>query len=802
MIFLIFLIVLNEGKILGFIRDKETKKPIAFAWVMVEEIKKVAYSDTHGKYVISGIPEGSYTIKAGCTGYKTDLKFKVFVYSKRITELNFELEEIIYELKEVEITASPFSKSEVESPSTHEFSFYEAYHKAGTFYDIQRSVQYLPSVLGRDNVNEIVVRGGNPDENLIVIDNFDISNLNYLPIFGSSGGGVFIFDELLLENLKFYYGIIPVRYDKISSVLEINMKKGNIEKVQTELEPEIGGFRFHIEGPLRNKNNSFNFLSGISDNLWIIRMIKKLSPESKEVLKNIGIPEKLVLSTFQGKISSNYKNCSIELIGIYGGNDLIIKQLPYKNFSIDLNNKNYTYLSGINIYRFYSSGYTLLNFGTNSNTWRWINRRNDSGEDVLRNYSSVNYYNLRLENKIKKNIWDILLGFEYKLRKFNYIFSSQPDSLFYYEYSPDNPDSVINKTLLEVRNTDINTLKWDYKTSFYLDMNLNILKASISIGSRFDYFNYLKERTYSPKIKFSYPLNLFNLPIYFNLGAGKGYQSPNENILYLNSENKKLKPYYAYTYLGGFNLLFKKDLKISLEVYLKSYKKVPVNKAYTTPEPNDWSTIYLSQGESYTKGLDVYVQKKFVENLSFNLGYSHSYSYKKDLRNNIWVPNDFDQRNMLGLFFSYRVIYRNLEWYKNIEKNKWHKILKWIPLLNLYTLLFNDETVYSISLRYSSGLPHTPKTYLKEYKRWVILEDTKINSELLPYFLRIDFRINAINLNTKFFGIPCNSEMYIEFINITNRKNIYDYFYVDQTKERVEIRQLPFTISGGWIIKF
>ncbi|MEO0271419.1 MAG: carboxypeptidase-like regulatory domain-containing protein, partial [candidate division WOR-3 bacterium] len=783
---LIFLIIFKEGIIEGLVRDRETKKPIPFAFIIVEEIKKTAYSDENGKYIIKNIPEGSYTIKCGSTGYKTALKFKIFVHSNRITQVNFELEEIVYELKEIEVTAEPFSKSEIESPSSHEFSFSETYYKAGTFSDIQRATQFLPSVTGRDNLNEIVVRGGNPDENLIVIDNFAIPNLSYLPIFGSSGGGVFILDEWMLEDFKFHYGIIPVKYDKISSILEIDMKKGSSEKTQMELEPEIGGFRAHIEGPLFNKNNTFNILAGISDNLWIIRMMEKISPDINKALKEIGIPEKLLLTTTQGKISLNYKKLLIELIGIFGGNHLIIKSLPYKNFSIDLDDKNYTYLFGTNIYKFFNIGYTLLNFGINSTRWSWINRRSDNYNMTLKNHSNIFTYNFRLENKIRKNFFEILSGFEYKLRKFNYIFSSYPDSLFYYEYSQINPDSVIDSTLIEVRKTDINSLNWDYKLSSYTEIKLNLWKITLNTGSRFDYFN-SKEKSFGPRFKFSYPLKISSTPLYINFGAGRCYQLPNEIILYLNPENKKLKPYFADIYIGGFNFLFKKNLKISTEFYFKNYKGVPVNKAYITPEPNDFSTIYLSEGKSYTKGMDVYIQKKFIGNLSFSLAYSHSYSYKLDLRNGEWVKNDFDQRNIFGFFLSYKVNYRNFEWFKKMEENKFYKIINWIPVVNFITILFDDEVVYSTSFRYSSGLPHTPKTYLKEFKRWVILEETEINSELLPYFMRIDFRINKINLNSKFFGIPCNSEMYIEFINITNRKNIYDYFYVDKTKEKITL---------------
>lgn len=59
------------------------------------------------------------------------------------------------------------------------------------------------------------------------------------------------FDESLIRGLNFYYSVLPVRYgDKISSVLELNLKNGNSEKLQGEIEPGLGSLRIHIEGPI------------------------------------------------------------------------------------------------------------------------------------------------------------------------------------------------------------------------------------------------------------------------------------------------------------------------------------------------------------------------------------------------------------------------------------------------------------------------------------------------------------------------------------------------------------------------
>ena len=140
----------------------------------------------------------------------------------------------------------------MDKPSAISLSPEEIYYSPGSIGDVQRVVQNFPGIFARDNTNDIIVRGGNPDENLIVVDGMELENLNYFPEFGSGGGAYSILNSEMIQNFHFYYGVLPVRFgNKISSAFDIKIKPGNRDRIQADCEPNFSsGGNFHIEGPL------------------------------------------------------------------------------------------------------------------------------------------------------------------------------------------------------------------------------------------------------------------------------------------------------------------------------------------------------------------------------------------------------------------------------------------------------------------------------------------------------------------------------------------------------------------------
>jgi len=121
--------------------------------------------------------------------------------------------------------------------------------------DIQRVVQILPSVVsGSDQMNEIIVRGGNYGENLFVMDGIEIPNPNHFAAQGIGGGPISILRAEFIKDVSFIAGAFPARYgDKASSVMDISLRKGNREKLMTNLDMGMAGLGVMAEGPIGEK---------------------------------------------------------------------------------------------------------------------------------------------------------------------------------------------------------------------------------------------------------------------------------------------------------------------------------------------------------------------------------------------------------------------------------------------------------------------------------------------------------------------------------------------------------------------
>lgn len=119
--------------------------------------------------------------------------------------------------------------------------------------DFIKTLQYLPGIKGgRENTANFNVRGGSPDQNLILLDGVPVYNVNHL------GGFFSVFNTDAIKNVSLYKGGIPARYGgRVSSVLDVVMKEGNLKRDggSVSVSPIAGSFTY--EAPLKKDTGSF-----------------------------------------------------------------------------------------------------------------------------------------------------------------------------------------------------------------------------------------------------------------------------------------------------------------------------------------------------------------------------------------------------------------------------------------------------------------------------------------------------------------------------------------------------------------
>ncbi|MCF7842016.1 MAG: TonB-dependent receptor [Lentisphaeria bacterium] len=213
----------QTGTLAGFITDAETAEPLPYVNVILKNTQRGTTTDQRGYFVIQRIPPGNYTLSITYIGHKT-MELTVSVTAGIDTRQDVALVPEDVALQEVVVTAdrTRFEKSvEVSrvSLSARELEVVPAFVEA----DVFRSIQMLPGVVAQNDFSAaLVVRGGSPDENLILLDGVEVYNPYHF-------GGVFsAFNTDAIANADFQAGGFPVRFGgRMSSVLEIQSKEGS-----------------------------------------------------------------------------------------------------------------------------------------------------------------------------------------------------------------------------------------------------------------------------------------------------------------------------------------------------------------------------------------------------------------------------------------------------------------------------------------------------------------------------------------------------------------------------------------------
>jgi len=213
----------GSGRLSGYLHDATTGEPLMFANVVLVGTDFGAASSIQGFYVISGIPSGNHTLRIMMVGYKS-MEKKVIVTPKSDQRLDFDLSVEPVRGEEVTVTAERTRFKEQVEISRTNLSFQEI-KKTPAFIesDLFRSLQLLPGVLAQNDFSSaLIVRGGSPDENLILLDGTEVYNPYHI-------GGVFsTFNADDIADADFLAGGYPAEFGgRISSVLKITSKEGD-----------------------------------------------------------------------------------------------------------------------------------------------------------------------------------------------------------------------------------------------------------------------------------------------------------------------------------------------------------------------------------------------------------------------------------------------------------------------------------------------------------------------------------------------------------------------------------------------
>jgi len=206
----------------GFIRDNSNGEPLPYANIIVSIDEIGTSADVNGYYILTNLKSGNYTLRVMMIGYETkEIKTDITDVNKRI---DIELNPTQINLDEITVSAERMRFENRVDVSRVNLTNQEI-RRAPAFIeaDVFRTLQLLPSVSSSNDFNAaLIVRGGSPDENLILLDGAEVYNPYHI-------GGVFsTFNADMISDTEFLAGGFPSQYGgRLSSVLKITAREGN-----------------------------------------------------------------------------------------------------------------------------------------------------------------------------------------------------------------------------------------------------------------------------------------------------------------------------------------------------------------------------------------------------------------------------------------------------------------------------------------------------------------------------------------------------------------------------------------------
>jgi hypothetical protein len=246
-------ILINAQKtitISGYVQEFETGEKLVGASIYDFKSKKGTASNDYGFYSLS-IPIDSVKLRVSFIGFENQ------IYELNPTEdvsLNISLTSQM--LEEVEILSNKEEQVHLKAEmSTIDLSMDKVKALPALFgeKDIMKTIQLLPGVqTGSEGTSGLYVRGGGPDQNLILLDGVPVYNASHLFGFFS------VFNADAIHSTKLIKGGFPARYGgRLSSVIDIKMKEGNMKKFHGEGAIGLISSKLTLEGPIVNDKTSF-----------------------------------------------------------------------------------------------------------------------------------------------------------------------------------------------------------------------------------------------------------------------------------------------------------------------------------------------------------------------------------------------------------------------------------------------------------------------------------------------------------------------------------------------------------------
>lgn len=472
-------------------------------------------------------------------------------------------------------------------------------------YNVARTVAALPGVAtGFDFSSDIIVRGGDPDENLTVIDNLPVPYPVHFPAIGGGFGQASIVSVEGVEEVEFSPGGYGARNgEKISSLMNITLRDGNKERFEALVDLNMSAVEAMVEGPLGRK---FNYIAGY----------RRSFLELVDLISNIG--------NVTPSFDDFYLRCAYSpnpgnKIWLFGIQTLDRMSVPggSNGATEDMKWNGYQTISGLNWRALLGEvGYSVLTFGGTNLVNDLISQ--DTALDSLAFQFRPHELHLYLREALSMSPFK---GHELQTG----VFTGFTDADYAY-YSRDYANGG------EVRDTTEGS--W-LNAGAYLQYSFSPWQwLKLMPGVRVSYNTLTDEILAEPRAGLS--LKPFAKTA-VNMSFGV-YHQLNDYRVHINNEGLSSKR--AWHAIAGVEQLIRDDLKLSLEYYYKHLD----NLLYYDTVDSQYTNLEYGKAQ----GVELFVQKKMGRHFYGQAAYSLCFSERTNPSDGTYAA-DWDTRHIVTL---------------------------------------------------------------------------------------------------------------------------------------------------------
>ena len=307
--------------------DAASKETLIGATVVDKNSGKGCATNNYGFYTLT-LDQGQVDLQVSYVGYTQQneaIDLKENVSRNFMLTTNIELGEVVVEATRATVSARSPQMSVVELPVQQIKSIPTLFGEA----DVLKAIQLLPGVQnGSEGSAGMYVRGGGPDENLLLLDGVPVYNVNHALGFFS------VFNPDALKNVTLYKGSFPAHFGgRLSSVVDIRMKEGDMQKYHGNVSVGLISSKLNVEGPIVKDKLSFNLSFRrtygdllIKPTLWIASAI---SPDMSKLRAGYNFYD------LNAKLNWKISDKDRLYLSFYTGDDAISFGVRYKDYEND-----------------------------------------------------------------------------------------------------------------------------------------------------------------------------------------------------------------------------------------------------------------------------------------------------------------------------------------------------------------------------------------------------------------------------------------------------------------------------------